>query len=137
MTKVAVIVKDALLALRVIDKDDAPEDADARDCVRALNLMMREWEVDGLPLGWADVESVNDELPAPPEAEGAIGLNLAKRLQGQFRKAMSPDDLGAAAGGLSRLRAQVALNSYARVSYDDLPIGTGQPGGSWMDGFYR
>jgi hypothetical protein len=34
--------------------------------IRALNLMMRRWEASGLALGWTDVASVTDDLPAPP-----------------------------------------------------------------------
>lgn len=133
--KVADVVKDALLLLRVIDKEDAPEDADARDAIRALNRMMRAWEVDGLPLGWSDVSTVQDDLPAPPEAEEAIVYNLALRLAGQFGRAVGADVVTLANDGLATLRAQVASNDYARCRYDDLPLGTGQRGGSWRDGF--
>lgn len=136
MTQVAQIVQDALLELRVIGSNEAPDDDDARDCVRSLNTMMREWEVDGVSLGWTDVADVTDTLPVPPEAEGALTYNLAVRMAAQFGKELRPDTLQKADSGKTRLMNQIALNEAAQVSYPDLPIGNRQPYGTWRDGYF-
>ena len=127
MTKVADIVRDALGHLREIDANEAVEAEDARDAVRALNLMMRRWEANGLALGWKDVAGVDDDLPAPAEAEEAIGYNLALKLRARYGSTLDQDVVALANDGLAMLRADVAARDAARVSYD-LP-GVGCAGG--------
>lgn len=137
MTQVAVIVKDALELLRVVDANEAPEAEDAAKAIRALNLMMRVWEVDGVAVGWMDVAAPGDELPAPPEAEEAITYNLALRLRPSFGAALEQDVVATAASSLASLTAQVLANTFERISYPDLPAGEAEPRGSWRDGFTR
>jgi citrate lyase gamma subunit len=136
MTQVAQIVQDTLLELRVIGSNEAPDDDDARDCVRSLNTMMREWEVDGIALGWSDVMDVTDTLHVPPEAEGALTFNLAVRMAAQFGKELRQDTVAKADAGKTRLMNQIALNECVPVSYPDLPIGNNQPYGTWRDGYF-
>lgn len=131
MTKVADIVRDALGHLREIDANEAVEAEDARDALRALNLMMRRWEANGLALGWKDVTSVDDDLPAPPEAEEAIGYNLALKLRARYGSTLDQDVVAHANDGLAMLRADVAMRDSARVSYD-LP---GVGGDAGLSGF--
>lgn len=134
MTAVATIIRDALEILRVVDANEAPEAEDAETAIRALNTMMRTWEVDGLSLGWSDVSSPADILPAPPEAEEPITYHLAIRLRPRYGAALEPDVVQIATAGMSMLRAQMALNSYARLSYPDLPAGSGQGRATYRDG---
>ncbi|WP_369916535.1 packaged DNA stabilization gp4 family protein [Xanthomonas sp. NCPPB 3005] len=135
MTSVATVVTDALQLLRVVDANEAPEAEDMATGIRALNMMMRVWEVEGPALGWSDVAAPGDTLPAPPEAEEAITDNLALRLRARYGAALEPDVLTRAREGLSMLRSQALTNSYARLSYPDLPEGQGCPGGTWRDGY--
>ncbi len=121
MTKVADILRDALGHLREIDANEAVEAEDARDGIRALNLMMRRWEANGLALGWTDVASVTDTLPVPPEAEEAIGYNLALRLRARYGGTLDQDVVQLANDGLAMLRTDVAASDAARLSFDDLP----------------
>lgn len=137
MTQVATIARDALQLLGVVDANEAPEAEDAATAVRALNLMMRAWEVDGMSMGWQDVADVTEELPAPPETEEAITYNLALRLRPKFGVTLEPDVIQQANDGLATLSAQIASNEYNRVDYPDLPHGTGQRNGSWRDGYFR
>lgn len=137
MTKVATIVNDALQILRVIDKNSAADAGDARDMVRGLNLLVRGWEVEGISLGWQDVADAGNELPAPPEAEEAITFNLAVRMRSKFGKTLDADVIAIASDTLAMLRAWVAANEYDRLSYPDLPYGTGQRYGNWREGFFR
>lgn len=118
MTEVADIVRDALGHLRVLDANEAVEAEDARDAVRALNLMMRRWEASGLALGWTDVADVNATLPAPPEAEEAIGYNLALKLRARYNATLDQDTVAHANDGLAALRADVAMRDSTRLSYD-------------------
>lgn len=137
MTAVAVIVRDALRHLKVQDPRQPVKAEDARDAIRALNLMMRRWEADGLALGWSDVATMDDELPAPPEAEEAIGFNLAIKLRPGFGVTLDADVVANAQSGLSSLTADVLSNQFVRTSYPDLPVGESQVCGDWREGYTR
>lgn len=118
MTKVADIVRDALSHLRVLDAGEAVEAEDARDAVRALNMMMRRWEASGLSVGWNDVVNVDDDLPAPPEAEEAIGYNLAIRLRTRYGVDTDPDIVECARVGKSMLLGDIANRDDFRLEYE-------------------
>lgn len=138
MTQALSIIRDALQHLRVADANTALDENDAADALRALNQMMRTWEVEGVSLGWQDVAEASDDMPTPPEADEAIGYGLAIRLAPRFGVQPDAVTVQMAAQGLGTLRAFVASNLYARCSYDDLPIGNAQRvGGGWRAGFYR
>lgn len=131
MSTVAQLVRDALMHLGVIDAVQPIKPQDSADAIRALNMMVRRWEADGLALGWVDVESPSNTLPGPPEAEEAIGYNLALRLQARFSTQASSDVIAFAQMGMSSLRADIASRDAARLSYD-LP---GAARGSRLDDF--
>lgn len=138
MTQALSIIRDALEHLRVADAHTSLDENDTADALRALNQMMRVWEVDGISLGWQDVAAAEDDMPTPPEADEAIGYGLAIRLAPRF--GVQPDGVTVqmASQGVDTLRAFVASNLYERCSYDDLPIGSAQrTGGGWRAGFYR
>lgn len=104
MAQVKDIVRDALGHLRVIDANVPVKPIDMRDAIRALNLMVRRWEADGLALGWSDVAEPTDALPLPPEAEEAVGYNLALRLRARYGVQVDPDIVALASAGLSALQ---------------------------------
>lgn len=117
------IIRRALMIIRVIGSNEAPDDDDAKDALTALNTMMRRWEAKNIALGWNTVEDVNDPLPAPPEAEEAIAYNLAIRLCPLFGKQMDPQDRAIATSGLNDLRnAGYANNPLTLETY---PFGWG------------
>lgn len=134
MAKVIEVIRDALGHLRVLDANEAPPAEDTRDAIRALNLMMRAWETDGLALGWSDVDGPDDVLPVPPEAEEVIGYNLALRLRARYGAVLDGDVVAFARDGMATLSAAVARHDFARLSYPDLPHGVHS--GSWRDGFH-
>lgn len=134
MTKVADIVKDALEHLGVIDTRQPVQAADMQTGIRALNMMMRTWEAIGLSLGWKDVDNPSDDIPSPPEADQAIGYALAVILAPRFQTPVSAELASLAASSIRSLRAQQAMSEYARVRYDDLPVGTSW-NGDWRWGF--
>lgn len=118
MTSVASIVRDALRHLGVVDATEAPESYQSEDAIRALNLMMRRWEASGIAVGWVDVASPGGTLPAPAEAEEAIGFNLALKLAPGYGVAPRQDVIDYARSGKSALMADIASRDAARLSYD-------------------
>lgn len=137
MSKVAEVVRDALLLLRVLDATEAPEAEDMQDAIRALNLMMNTMEAEGISVGWSPVSNPDDDMPVPAETEEALTYVLAMRLRPKYGVALDPDLFQSAQDGLGNLRAQVASADYSRISYPDLPVGQGQPWGAWYEGYYR
>lgn len=137
MSKVAQVVRDALLHLRAIDQHQTPEAQEVEDAIRQMNMLVREWEVNSLPLGWVDVANPDEDVPCPPEAESAIAYNLALRLQTFYGISADPSVVGLAASTLAALTAQAQAYNFARLSYDDLPVGQGRPFGNWREGYYR
>lgn len=89
MSKVGEIVQDALQLLSVLDANETPEAADMATGIRGLNMMMRRWEANLLSLGWNDVDNPDTDMPVPPEAEQAIGYNLAVILAPRFKIPLS------------------------------------------------
>lgn len=137
MSKVADIIRDSLLLLRVIDANEAPEAEDSQDAIRALNLMMTALEAEGVSVGWSNVANPDDQMPCPPENEQAITYLLATRLRPNYGVALDADVVQGAREGMAAMRAQVASADYSRTSYPDLPVGQGRPYGAWYEGYYR
>lgn len=136
MTQVIDIIRDALGHLRVIDAETAPAPSDTRDAMRALNQMMRAWEAEPLPLGWSDVSETAQEMPTPPEADEAIGYNLAIRLNARYGQTLDASIIGMATDGKALLSAMVTSSTYIRTEYPDLPRGEAQWGRhGWRAGF--
>jgi hypothetical protein len=125
MTQVAQIVRDALGHLRVQDANQPVKAIDARDAITALNQMMREWEAEPRMLGWQDVSSMEEDMPTPPEADGAIGFNLAVRMRARYGKALEMDVFQQATDGKALLKALSLRNQFNRCDYSDLPDGAG------------
>lgn len=130
MTAAAIIVRGALGLLRVVDANEAPEAEDYADGQRALNAMMAAWLVDGWDLGWTAVANPDDELTSPLWADEALIYNLALRLRPFYGSTLDPDTVAIATSGRATVAAYIARKSeeekHPRVSYCDLPVGTGQ-----------
>lgn len=135
MTKAIDIIRAALQHIRVVDAQGPVDNNDAVEALRALNAMMTAIEADGINLGWSNVSTIEDTLPLPPEAEEAIGYGLAARLRARYGVSPDADIVGLAAAGAGMLRALSASTRYARLCYDDLPMGNEQrniiPGGTF------
>jgi len=104
MTTVAKIIARALRLNRVLDATEAPEAEDAQIAMEALNAMARRWEANGMALGWNDVASLTETLPAPQEAEEAIAYNLAIAISAEFGTDLRPDIIAKAQEGIDALR---------------------------------
>lgn len=136
MTQVIDILRDALGHLRVIDADSAPSPEDVRDGIRALNQMMTTWEAETITLGWSNVSAPEQVMPTPPEADEAIGYNLAIRLAARYGAVLDSSIVALATDGKGLLRAMVADSTFSRLTYPDLPRGESQGGRyGWRAGF--
>lgn len=109
MAKVGKTITRALRILRVVDATETPEAEDAQTALEALNAMMMRWEADGNSVGWSPVESLDEELPAPFEAEDAIVFNLAIVLRPEYGLPLDQDVYIMAERGLSAIRRDVAV----------------------------
>lgn len=127
MTQVIDVIRDALGHLGVIDAHSAPSATDTRDAMKALNRMMNAWEADGLSVGWLDVTEPAQEMPTPIEADEAIGANLAVRLAPKYGQTVDPVLASLAMQGEASMRAAVTSATFARTSFEDLPLGESQP----------
>lgn len=135
MSKVVEIVRDALGHLRVVDADAAPDPRDVADAIRALNLMMRTWEAQNLPVGWSDVTGPDDEMPTDDAFDEAIGANLALKLRARYGATLDGDVVQMANDGKALVCAICTSADYARVSYENLPSSEGHTRmGSYQEG---
>lgn len=135
MSKVVEIVRDALGHLRVCDADAAPDPIDTRDAIRALNLMMRAWEAQNLPVGWVDVSGPDEEMPTDPAFDEAIGANLALKLRARYGATLDADVVQMATDGKALVSAMCTSTDYARLDYPDLPCSEGGSRvGSYQEG---
>lgn len=122
MSTVSEIIHDALGHLGVVSATEAAEAWQLEDAMRRLNLMMTRWEASGIALGWVNVDNPDDQMPCPPEAEEAIGYNLALKLRPKYGVEVDPDVVAFAQSGKSALMADINLRDAARIVYD-LPCG--------------
>lgn len=136
MTQVITVVKHALRLLRVTDAEGDPEASQTVQAIDALNRMMTRWEADGIALGWQNVTQPEQLMPTPPEADEAIGYNLAVRLQPEYGAALAPTVVVLAQSGLGKLQADSIANQLYITDSPDLPIGEGQSYGQygWQNG---
>lgn len=115
------LIARSLRLLRVIDRNEAPEEQEGEDAMLALNKMMRRWEANGLALGWSDISGIHDELPIPPEADEAVTFNLAKRLAPEYGVVPDQEVLDTARQGLTDLRTDVKNVNPVASDYTNLP----------------
>jgi len=116
MTTVAKIIARALRLNRVLDATEAPEAEDAQIAMEALNAMARRWEANGMALGWNDVASLTETLPAPQEAEEAIAYNLAIAISAEFGAELRPDIIAKAQEGIDALRRDRLVANPLKLS---------------------
>lgn len=109
MPTVLAVVTRALRLLRVVDPNESPEAVSVVTAIDALNPMMMRWEANGISLGWSPVQSGDEDLPAPAEAEQAITFNLAATLRPEYGVTLDPEIYAIAEAGLADLRRDVAV----------------------------
>lgn len=115
MAKVGKTITRALRILRVVDATETPEAEDAQTALEALNAMMVRWEANGTSVGWGEVTSLDEELPAPFEAEEAICFNLAVALRPEYGLPLDQDVYARAEQRLSDLRRDVLSSNPIEI----------------------
>ena len=106
MTKpVSSIINRAGRLLKVIDAASATPALFSENALIALNAMCLRWEQNGLAIGWAVVDQVDDDLPCQDYAEEAIAYNLAVALGPEFPEPSTWGEIKQRAGdSLAELR---------------------------------
>jgi hypothetical protein len=113
------MITDALRLVNVIDENETPSAEQGVSALRTLNQLMRDWEADGIRLGWVTIEELSDELQIRPMDERGIKFNLAVELAGGYGIDPLPWVAENAHKSYSRL-AKGAIQ-HTEMSLDHLP----------------
>jgi hypothetical protein len=134
MATVLNIVKPAL-QLILVQASEADLEADEyADSIDALNAMMADLEVNGIHLGWTDVDSVSDTVTVAPGAIRGIIYNLAVEMAPQFDAEPTIALADRAEKGMVTLR--LLGQTVGDIHYPStLPYGSGQ-GYSYAENYY-
>ena len=84
MTTAIELITDSLRLVNVIDQNDAPTAEMGESALRSLNALMRDWEEDGIRLGWVTVDDQDDTLALAEKDERAVKFNFAVELAGEY-----------------------------------------------------
>jgi hypothetical protein len=134
MATVGNIIKRALGKLNAFDSGEALPSADSSDAIDNLNTMMTRWEADGLASGWVNVANPSDDMPTPPELDGAIVWNLAIELAPDYD--MEPSQVVVNRAGI--YMAALERDRYVEApiySENDAPMGSGMA--SWSNYYMK
>lgn len=77
------LVEDAYRTIGVVADDEAMTASQASNGIRALNLMMHGWLLDGIDIGHIDLELADTFTMEPQFEEGCVYL-LAERLSPKY-----------------------------------------------------
>lgn len=113
------VITRALRMIGVLAAGEAASAEDAADALGALNDMLRDWEADGVSLGFAPLSSVGGALGVPDDALRAIKFNLAVELAPEYSTEPSPTVLNTARDTYRQLLGASMLVSEA--NFDHLP----------------
>lgn len=131
-TKASEVITDALEDLvEEQEEADVPQ-AEGRAGIRALNDMMFDWAVNGIDLGYTEIDDLGGVLTVPPGAIRGIKANLAMDLATKYEITPTPGLIKKAKEGY---RTCVLLASErASMEYPStLPQGSGNTYPSYAD----
>jgi len=121
------IIKDALSAILVLSEEEPLQQADAQLAIRTMNRMVAAWTIDGINLGYTDIEDLNDDITINVGLYEPLINNLAVALYPKFHKTSIPQIIVAAAvDGLKK------IEQYA-VEVDEADFSNNLPKGSGID----
>lgn len=91
------LIDDALALLNVIAETEEASPEQCKLCIRKLNAMLAQWELDQIDLQWSAVTMADLSSPAPLEAgaELAVTYYLAFAVAPHFRRTVTPEMLAA------------------------------------------
>lgn len=78
------LITDALRLCNIIDQNDTPTAEMGESGLRSLNSLMRDWEEDGIRLGWVTVDDQDGTISLAEKDERAVKFNFAIELAGEY-----------------------------------------------------
>lgn len=86
----------------VLEAEETPSSAEQVDALAAFNMLMHQWALDGIPLGWSDL-AWGDTIIVPDEYIRAMQYNTAVEMCVQFKEPVSMELAAIAANTKSDL----------------------------------
>lgn len=103
MATVKKVVQRAMRLLALTESGEVPSHAEMADAVDALNAMLHEWALNGIPLNHVDVE-ITDTLAYPDDHTNPIVYNLAIHMAPEYGVSASAETIAIADNGYSMLQ---------------------------------
>jgi hypothetical protein len=121
------LIDDALSLIGVLAETQS---ASAEQCdlaIRKLNLLLAQWELDGIDLQWTPVSDadLSEEMPLPSGSEIAVEYYLAFALAPNFRKQVSQELVSAGQSFYDSLVRRTVVDQIA-AQRPDRAFGEGQ-----------
>jgi hypothetical protein len=120
MTTALDMITDALRLVNVIDQNDAPSAEMGVNGLRSLNELLKDWEEDGIRLGYYTVTALDEELPLQERDLRAVKFNFAVELAGEYGIEPTPRVAEIAAQTYARLAKRAV--QHVELSMDHLPM---------------
>lgn len=120
MTAAIELITDSLRLVNVIDQNDAPTAEMGESALRMLNQLMRDWEEDGIRLGWVTVTDQDDTLALEEKDERAVTFNFAIESAGYY--GIEPPARVAEIAAMSYERLAKRAIQHVEASMDHLPL---------------
>lgn len=119
------ILTDALRAINVLDETETASAEQGTYCLRQLNQMLAQWEVEGVPLGYFAQSSTAADCPIPDWAEGGVSNKLALRIAGQYSAPIPPATVVAADEGYQVILRTVMNLKLQGLDMSHIALGEG------------
>lgn len=120
MTTAIELITDSLRLVNIIDQNDVPTAEMGVSALRSLNDLMRDWEEDGIRLGWVTVTDQDSVLSLEEKDVRAVKFNFAVELAGEYGLEPPPRVSQIAEDTYSRL-AKSSIQ-YFETDFSGLPI---------------
>jgi hypothetical protein len=118
------IISDALRSLNVINETETPSADQGSLCLRELNQMLAQWEVDGYVLGYFAQNVTSDTCPIPAWAEKGVKYRLALEIAHFFGADPSLSVIAMADDGYSTIQRVITNLKLEGSDLTHLPMGT-------------
>lgn len=121
------LIDDALALLGVIAETQEASPEQCELCIRKLNAVLAQWELDQIDLQWSPVTMADLSSQAPLEAgsELAVTYYLAFAVAPHFRRQVTPEMLEAGAAFFNSLQRRSVIDQIVEIRAQ-LPRGEGQ-----------
>jgi hypothetical protein len=126
------MVTDALRLANVIDIIQSPSAEQSTSALRFMNQLLADWEVDGIRLGWRNIDTLTETLSLDTADERGVKYNLAVELCGDYGIDADPVVVAIANQTFSRFAKSSAQQVVADLS--GLPGEDANSGMSWPQG---